>query len=138
MEKYNTYFGINPSNGMNYLFPNVNANYVMETALLSELNKPANWKIDSGATKHFSDGYGTCQIGDFTLKEVWYVPAFKEIRLLSVAVLNKDGIKVIFENSIAIAKKNWKVTFKAPLTDGLFQLMVDAVALNTISFPFQI
>ncbi|KAI0996590.1 hypothetical protein K3495_g11592, partial [Podosphaera aphanis] len=134
MEKHNTQFGINPSNGMNnYLFPNVNANDVMDTALLSELNKPANWKIDSGATKHFSgsfedfsslkrwaspkyvstadgnkwpaDGYGTCQIGNFTLKEVY----------------------------IAIAKKKWKVIFKAPLTDGLFQLTVDAVALNIIS-----
>ncbi|KAI0992753.1 hypothetical protein K3495_g15432, partial [Podosphaera aphanis] len=125
------------------------------------LKRPANWKIDSGATKHFSgsfedfsslkrwaspkyvstadgntwpaDGYGTCQIGNFELKDVWYVPAFKEIRLLSVAALNKDGIKVIFENSIAIAKKKWKVIFKAPLTDGLFQLTSDAVALNTIS-----
>ncbi|KAI1003309.1 hypothetical protein K3495_g4900 [Podosphaera aphanis] len=145
----------------NYLFPNVNANYVMETALLSELNKPENQKIDSGATKHFSgsfedfsslkrwaspkyvytadgnkwpaDGYGTCQIGNFTSKKVWYVPAFKEIRLLSIAALNKDRIKVIFENSIAIAKKKRKVIFKAPLPDGLFQLTVDAVALNTIS-----
>ncbi|KAI0994984.1 hypothetical protein K3495_g13195, partial [Podosphaera aphanis] len=94
------------------------ANVVVETALMPVYRNKSSWKIDSGATRHFSgrisdflglkrwslpkyvstangntcpsDGYGICKIGDLVLKDVWYVPDFKDIRLISVGALNQD------------------------------------------------
>ncbi|KAI0993764.1 hypothetical protein K3495_g14419, partial [Podosphaera aphanis] len=133
-----------------YPCSNINANIVIERTLMSVPMQNLNWKIDSGATKHFSglhgdfsglkrwtspryittadgntctsDGYGLCKIGDLVLKDVWYVPAFKGIRLISVGALNRDGIKVVFEDSIATANKGKDILFTAPLIDGLFQI----------------
>ncbi|KAI1007220.1 hypothetical protein K3495_g1003 [Podosphaera aphanis] len=137
-------------NRFDYSYSRVRANIVIETALVSTNKMKISWKIDSGATRHFSgrlgdfsglkrwsfpksvsiadgntcssDGYGTCKIGDLILKDVWYVSAFKDIGLISVGALNKDGVRLVFENCFATATKDSKILFKAPLQDNLFQL----------------
>ncbi|KAI1004982.1 hypothetical protein K3495_g3242 [Podosphaera aphanis] len=116
----------------------------------THINNPS-WKIDSGATRRFSgklgdfsglkrwsspkyvstadgntcpsDGYGTCKIGELTLKDVRYVPAFKDIRLISVGALNRDNISVVFEDCVATARTKEIVLFEAPLCDNLYQLV---------------
>ncbi|KAI0995609.1 hypothetical protein K3495_g12574 [Podosphaera aphanis] len=138
-------------NDEEYLYPYACANVVMETALMSTSQNKSGWKIDSGATRHFSgrledfsglkrwsstrnvstangntctsEGYGVCKLGKLNLKDVWYVPEFKGIRLISVGALNKDGIGILFENGIATAKKNRKILFNASIHDNLFQIL---------------
>lgn len=88
-----------------------------------------DWILDSGATRHFTGvmsdiqtlkqwstsrpvriadqrtvlatGYSIAVVGSLTLNEVWYVPEFGSIRLISVRALNEDGIKVIFDSGVA-------------------------------------
>ncbi|KAI0996262.1 hypothetical protein K3495_g11916 [Podosphaera aphanis] len=128
----------NQYNRDDYLCPDEHAAVVVETALMSTyINKPS-WKIDSGATRHFSG-----KLGDFSgLKrwsspkyvstadgntcpsdDVWYVPAFKDIRLISVGALNRDNISVVFEDCVATARTKGIVLFEAPLCDNLYQLV---------------
>ncbi|KAI0998170.1 hypothetical protein K3495_g10021 [Podosphaera aphanis] len=135
-------------NRFDYSYSRVRANIVIETALVSTNKMKISWKIDSGATRNFSgrlgdfsvlkrwllpksvsiadgntsssDGYGTCKIGDLILKDVWYIPAFKDIGLMPVGALNKDGVRLVFENCLATATKDSKILFKAPLQDNLF------------------
>ncbi|KAI0996253.1 hypothetical protein K3495_g11926 [Podosphaera aphanis] len=66
---------------------------------------------------------GACKIGELTLKDVWYVPAFKDIRLISVGALNRDNISVVFEDCVATARTKGIVLFEAPLCDNLYQLV---------------
>ncbi|KAI0997844.1 hypothetical protein K3495_g10345 [Podosphaera aphanis] len=141
----------NQYNRDDYLCPDEQAAVVVETALMSTYINKLSWKIDSGATRHFSgklgdfsglkrwsspkyvltadgntcpsDGYGTCKIGELTLKHVWYVPAFKDIRLISVGALNRDNISVVFEDCVATARTKGIVLFEAPLCDNLYQLV---------------
>ncbi|KAI1003627.1 hypothetical protein K3495_g4578 [Podosphaera aphanis] len=79
-----------------------------------------------------SEGYGVCKIGYLTLKDVWYVPAFKNIKLISVGALNKDGISVIFENGTATAKKSEKIMFEASTHDNLYQIFDEDLSLEPI------
>ncbi|KAI1005772.1 hypothetical protein K3495_g2441 [Podosphaera aphanis] len=141
----------NQYNRDDYLCPDDHAAVVVEAALMSTYINEPSWKIDSGATRHFrgklgdfsglkrwsspkyvstddgntcpSDGYGTCKIGELTLKDVWYVPAFKDIRLISVGALNRDNISVVFEDCVATARTKGIVLFEAPLYDNLYQLV---------------
>ncbi|KAI0997550.1 hypothetical protein K3495_g10638, partial [Podosphaera aphanis] len=119
-----------------------------ETALLST-NLLTFWKVDSGASQHFSGimsdfdsftkwkheklvstadgnlvkstGYGNCKIGNFILKNVWLVPKFS-VRLISVCQLGNIDIDVLFKGSRAIATKGGSVVFTANLVEGLFQV----------------
>ncbi|KAI0995703.1 hypothetical protein K3495_g12479 [Podosphaera aphanis] len=141
-------------NFYDYICPNQHVNVVMETALLSVYRSKSSWKVDSGATRHFSgrlsdfsglkrwsmakniftangntcpsDGYGICKIGKLVLKDVWYAQAFKDIKLISVGALAKDGINVTFDNCTATARRK-TVIFKAPLCDELYQLIDESL-----------
>ncbi|KAI0994560.1 hypothetical protein K3495_g13621 [Podosphaera aphanis] len=138
-------------NRFDYLSSYECANIVMETALMTNLQDKFCWKIDSGATRHFSgkisdfsglkrwssprqvstadgnicssEGYGICRIGSLILKDVWYVPAFKNIRLISVGALNKDGISLKFKDGVATGKKDKTVLFHAQMYNDLYQLI---------------
>ncbi|KAI0992403.1 hypothetical protein K3495_g15782, partial [Podosphaera aphanis] len=159
--EYANLAGVNShSNDEQYSFSCACANIVMETALMSISPNKSGWKIDSGATRHFSgrledfsglkrwssprhvstadgntcisEGYGVCKIGYLTLKDVWYVPAFKNIKLISVGALNKDGISVIFESGTATAKKSGKIMFEASTHDNLYQILDEDLSLEPI------
>ena len=82
------------------------------------------WALNSGATKHFTGdqsdlvhlkrwniprqvrtangivvpaiGYGQVQIGSLRLKDVWLVPSFKTIKLISVRTLTQEGYTITF------------------------------------------
>ncbi|KAI0995899.1 hypothetical protein K3495_g12282 [Podosphaera aphanis] len=120
-------------NRFDYLSSYERANIVMETALVSNLQDKVCWKIDSGATRHFSGKISDFsglkryhrldKIGTLTLKDVWYVPAFKNISLISVGALNKDGISLKFKDGVATGKKDKEVLFHAQMYNDLYQLI---------------
>ncbi len=94
----------------------------IDQALVSQAN--VEWILDSGATRHFTGvrsditnlkrwnepkqvttasdqvveavGYGTVRLGKLELSEVWFVPRFKTIRLISVNQLVKSGYELTF------------------------------------------
>ncbi|CAJ2645142.1 unnamed protein product [Trifolium pratense] len=139
-------------NGSNYLLSNTNlesCSIVAETLLLA--TSPSNmWKIDSGASQHFSGdqsdfknsitwtqnqrvstasgnivfltAYGDCNIGGLTLKNVWLVPAFGNIKLISVCQLGIAGYETLFKSSEVKVYKGNLVILTARLIDGLYQL----------------
>ena len=99
------------------------------------------WNLDSRASKHFmgvksdiqqmkqwnepqtiwianeatvtAEGYGTIRLGQLNLTEVWYVPAFKNIRLLSIKSLALDGHTIVFEGDTTTYLKHRDPIFKA-------------------------
>lgn len=109
-----------------------------------------DWILDSGATRHFSGvladfvtlkrwsssravhiankstvqatGYGTVIIGSLELHDVWYVPEFKSTRLVSIMVLNDEGISVTFSGGTATGCYNKEKIFSAQRHQGLFIL----------------
>ncbi|KAI1007862.1 hypothetical protein K3495_g374 [Podosphaera aphanis] len=58
--------------------------------------------------------------------EIWYVPAFKDTRLISVGALAKDGINVTVDNWTATARRK-TIIFKAPLCNDLYQLTEESL-----------
>ena len=116
------------------------------------------WKLDSGATKHFSgvyadftslkrwrdkqvktannqyssaEGYGDVQINGMILHNVWYVPDFGSTRLLSIGALAEDGISTIFNNTGAKCYKDNNLVLSATKASGLYVLDSNTEA-NTV------
>lgn len=109
------------------------------------------WILDSGASKHFSgtlsdftqlkrwalnravriannatvpaEGHGIASVGDLQLKDVWFVPQFKSMRLLSVRKLAQEGYTILFEGDQAICKKGNMVLFKATARNGTYAVI---------------
>ncbi|KAI0994743.1 hypothetical protein K3495_g13438 [Podosphaera aphanis] len=125
----------------------VNAHIATEFVMSAHLS--GLWKIDSGASQHFSGnkadflnltkwdqkklvtsadgnfaestGYGECKVGSLILKNVWLVPSFG-VRLISVRQLGDRGIDVLFKGSKFTATKDNLVILSGKLIDGLYQV----------------
>ena len=108
----------------------------------------AQWTLDSGATKHFTgiksdiqqmkrwnkprtvriangvtvtaEGYSTVRLGQLDLAEVWYMPAFNNLRLLSVKSLALNGYAIVFEGDTATCLKHGDVVFEACINQGTY------------------
>jgi hypothetical protein len=128
-----------------------------ERAMLTTTS-PA-WALDSGATKHFTGdqsdlahlkrwntprqvrtangivvpavGYGQVQIGSLRLKDVWLVPSFKTIKLISVRTLTQEGYSITFDtDDQATGKHRSGATFKATTKNNLYVLQEPQGAFN--------
>ena len=119
-----------------------------------------DWILDSGATRHFTGvmsdiqtlkrwstsrpvriadqrtvlaiGYGEAVVGSLTLSEVWYVPEFGSIRMISVRALNENGIKVIFDSGVATGWRKTNKVFTAPGVQGLYLIKTKQQAYMSI------
>jgi GAG-pre-integrase domain len=60
-----------------------------------------------------SEGWGEVKVGRLTRKYVWYVPAFKALRLMSVHALTSDGYGVDFRGDSAMCHKDGALIFEA-------------------------
>ncbi|RAL64946.1 hypothetical protein DID88_001537 [Monilinia fructigena] len=117
------------------------------TAMRAEVQNDI-WILDSGASHHFtgsienlsnvvqwgtprrvktannaysmSTAYGTATIGNFTLRDVWYVKDFRNNQLISVGTLAETGRKVIFEGGSASCWKNGQLEMAARRVNGSY------------------
>ncbi|RAL68310.1 hypothetical protein DID88_007040 [Monilinia fructigena] len=118
------------------------------TAMRAEVQNDI-WILDSGASHHFtgsienlsnvvqwgtprrvktannaysmSTAYGTATIGNFTLRDVWYVKDFRNNQLISVGTLAAEtGRKVIFEGGSASCWKNGQLEMAARRVNGSY------------------
>ncbi|RAL60079.1 hypothetical protein DID88_000705 [Monilinia fructigena] len=62
--------------------------------------------------------FGTASIGNFTLRDVWYVEDFHSTQLISVGALTETGRKVIFEGDSASCWKNGQLEMSAKRLNG--------------------
>lgn len=81
--------------------------------------------------------------GELRLREVWYVPSFEAVRLISIPQLMEDGISVIFKRGRAIGitnDGNGEVIFTVPKNsrDNLFMLDQCQNVSNTVAYPANI
>jgi len=77
------------------------------------------------ASSH-AEGSGNCVFGNMTLNNVLYVPDFHDLRLVSVAKLNDDGIDVnYFASRAATASKYGQAIFTTKLHAGLYQFAAE-------------
>jgi len=125
------------------------------------------WALDSGATKHFTGdqsdltylkrwntprqvrtangiivpaiGYGQAQAGSLRLKDVWLVPSFKTIKLISVRTLTQEGYSVTFDpDDQATGKHKSGALFKAITKNNLYVLQESQGALNAIAEAYDL
>ena len=82
-------------------------------------NKPWTIWIANGATVT-AEGYGTIHLRQLNLIEVWYVPAFKNIRLLSIKSLALDGHTIAFEGDTTTCLKHGDPIFEACIDRGTY------------------
>ena len=118
---------------------------------LSAINCP-KWALDSGASKHFSGiladftflkrwssersvriangtlipalGYGHVQIPGLLLRDVWYVPQFRDTRLISVRSLTQVGYRILFDEgdrAFCTNPKTGSLLFEARFENGLYK-----------------
>jgi transposase InsO family protein len=69
------------------------------------------------------------------LKDVWLVPEFGSIRLISTKALNKDGIAVLLENGKATGIKNQSKVFETANCSELYILESTEKALESTTNP---
>jgi hypothetical protein len=114
--------------------------YLPEQAM-TVTSAAVQWTLDSRATKHFTgiksdiqqlkrwneprvvqiangvtveaEGYSIVSLGQLQLSEVWYVSAFKSLRLLSVKSLTLEGYTTVFEENTAICLMYRDTVFEA-------------------------
>lgn len=122
----------------------------LETALLSITPSEPAWKLDSGASHHFSgmksdfekmkrwhdnkpvrianntfvyaEGYGDIDVAGFILKDVWYVPDFKDTRLVSIGQLADEGIHTVLGKTSARGYLDDQLVFSGSRNRGLYIL----------------
>ena len=82
---------------------------------------PKTVKIANGSITE-AVGYDTIRVGQLDLKDVWLVPEFCFIRLISTKALNKDGIAVLLENGTATGIKHHSKVFETANTSELYIL----------------
>ena len=74
-------------------------------------NEPRTVRIANRVTV-VTKGYGNVSLGQLNLTEVWYVPAFNNLRLLSVKSLVLNRHLIIFEKDTATCLKHGAIVFK--------------------------
>jgi hypothetical protein len=70
-------------------------------------------------------GYGPVNIGTITLKDMWYVPQFKNTRLVSVCSLIRDSYSITFnekDRAICIHKSTMTQVFQALVRNSLYTI----------------
>jgi hypothetical protein len=82
-------------------------------------NKPRTVRIANRATVT-AEGYSIISLRQLQLSEVWYVPAFKNLRLLSVKSLALDGHSIVFEGDTTTCLKHGDVVFEAYIDRGTY------------------
>lgn len=119
----------------------------IESALVT--TGPVPWIYDSGCSQHISglkadfaqlkrwpqnklvrvaggallqaEGWSQVMLNDgFTLSEVWYVPEFKQMRLLSASALEKAGVRITLGNGEVVTHRNRVRLFRATSKNGLY------------------
>ncbi|KAK9681844.1 hypothetical protein RND81_10G031300 [Saponaria officinalis] len=105
----------------------------------------AEWILDTGASRHFcadkglftefeevADGECVYMGKTLALNNVLYVPSLRR-NLVSGALLNKGGMKLVFEADKVVMSRNEDFVGKGYLSVGLFILNTDSVLNNNIS-----
>ena len=86
---------------------------------MKQWNEPRTVRIANGVTVT-AEGYGIVSLGQLQLLEVWYVLAFKSLRLLLVKSLALDGYSIVFEGDTATCLKHGDVVFEARIKQGSY------------------
>ncbi|KAI1004309.1 hypothetical protein K3495_g3903 [Podosphaera aphanis] len=77
----------------------------------------------------FCEGQGTIRLKSrkqiIALDNVWFVPEFRKLRLLSVHEFNKWGVEVLFANQQCKVMLEGKVLFDAMAEDGVYKVEED-------------
>ena len=79
---------------------------------MKQWNEPRTIRIANGVTV-IAEGYGIVSLRQLQLSEVWYVPAFNNLRLLSVKSLAQDGHSIVFEGDTTTCLKHGDPIFEA-------------------------
>ena len=82
-------------------------------------NEPRTVRIANGVTVT-AEGYGIVSLRQLQLSEVWYVPAFNNLRLLSVKSLARDGHSIVFEGDTTTCLKHGDPIFEACINQGSY------------------
>jgi hypothetical protein len=96
---------------------------------LKRWSEPWTVRIANGVTVE-AKGYGIVSLGQLLLLEVWYVPAFKSLRLLFVKSLALVGYFIVFEGDTATCLKHGDVVFEARINQGSY-IVKDSKAFFT-------
>ncbi|KAI0995391.1 hypothetical protein K3495_g12787 [Podosphaera aphanis] len=97
----------------------------------SELMNFIRWRepktvIVADGKEVLCEGTGTIVLEAYgkslALNEVWYVPEFKNVQLISVFRLNDDGIEVQFTEHRCILKKNGTTLVTMIVINGLYKV----------------
>ena len=82
-------------------------------------SKPRTVRIANRVTVQ-AEGYSIVSLGQLQLLEVWYMPAFKSLRLLFVKSLALVGYSIVFEGDTATCLKHGDVVFEACIRQGTY------------------
>jgi hypothetical protein len=86
---------------------------------MKQWNEPRTIRIANGVTV-MAKGYSTGSLGPLHLAEVWYVPAFKNLRLLLVKSLALDSYSIIFEGDTVTCSKHGDIVFETCINQGRY------------------
>ncbi|KAI1002416.1 hypothetical protein K3495_g5784 [Podosphaera aphanis] len=97
---------------------------------LKRWNEPKTVQIANGNIVQ-CEGYGTISFTTngkkVDLKEIWFVPDFGNMRLLSVWAFNRRGIDVIFSKYLCRIKRGNQVLFEAHGEDGVYKVPTKSI-----------